>query len=67
MSILVILLIFSSILSPEYFLSTSNLSQILVQSSVMVLLSVGEFFTILIAGIDLSVGSMMALTGMVTA
>lgn len=67
MGILVMLLIFSSILSPEYFLTASNLSQILVQSSVMVLLSAGEFFTILIAGIDLSVGSMLALTGMVTA
>jgi D-allose transport system permease protein len=31
------------------------------------LIAVGEFFAILIAGIDLSVGSVLALTGMVTA
>lgn len=65
--ILILLLVFSSILSPDFFLTRSNLSQILVQSSVMVLLACGVFFTILIAGIDLSVGSMLALTGMVTA
>lgn len=67
MGILFLLLILSSALSPEYFLTSSNLSQILVQSSVMILLACGEFFTVLIAGIDLSVGSMLALTGMVTA
>jgi D-allose transport system permease protein len=67
MSILVLVLILSSILSPDYFLTKSNLIQILVQSSVMVLLACGVFFTILIAGIDLSVGSMLAVTGMVTA
>jgi len=67
LSILFLLLVLSSLLSPEYFLTRSNLIQILVQSSVMVLLACGVFFTILIAGIDLSVGSMLALTGMVTA
>ncbi|WP_218173468.1 D-allose ABC transporter permease [Pseudomonas gingeri] len=65
--ILVLLLVLSGILSPDYFLTANNLSQILVQSSVMVLLACGVFFTILIAGIDLSVGSMLALTGMITA
>ena len=58
--ILVLLLIMSSIVSPDYFLTGSNLTQILVQSSVMVLLATGVFFAILIAGIDLSVGSMLA-------
>ncbi len=65
--VLVILLVLSSALSPQYFLTTDNLLQVLLQSSVMVLLACGVFFTILIAGIDLSVGSMLALTGMVTA
>ncbi|HEX3038987.1 MAG TPA: D-allose ABC transporter permease [Caproiciproducens sp.] len=41
--------------------------QILTQSSVNILMAVGEFFAILIAGIDLSVGSVAALTGMLTA
>src|SRR5699024_2907828 len=34
---------------------------------VTVLIGVGEFFAILIAGIDLSVGAILALSGMVTA
>ena len=45
----------------------NNLVQIILQSSITILIAVGEFFAILIAGIDLSVGSVLALTGMVTA
>jgi D-allose transport system permease protein len=67
LAILVILVIVCGALSPQYFLSTDNLVQVLLQSSVMILLACGVFFTILIAGIDLSVGSMLALTGMATA
>lgn len=37
------------------------------QSSVTVLIGMGEFFAILVAGIDLSVGAILALSGMVTA
>ncbi len=67
LAILVILVLVCSALSPEFFLTSDNLIQVLLQSSVMILLACGVFFTILIAGIDLSVGSMLALTGMVTA
>lgn len=67
LAILLALVAICSVLSPEYFLTTDNLIQVLLQSSVMILLACGVFFTILIAGIDLSVGSMLALTGMVTA
>ncbi|WJV52493.1 D-allose ABC transporter permease [Pectobacteriaceae bacterium CE70] len=62
----IIVAIFGGI-SSEYFLTTSNISQIFVQSSVTVLIGMGEFFAILIAGIDLSVGAILALSGMVTA
>jgi len=47
-------------LSSEYFLTTNNITQIFVQSSVTVLIGMGEFF-------DLSVGAILALSGMVTA
>lgn len=67
LAILFILVAICSALSPEFFLTKDNLIQVLLQSSVMILLACGVFFTILIAGIDLSVGSMLALTGMVTA
>ena len=65
--ILVLLLVLCSIASPQYFLTRENLVQVLLQSAVMVLLACGVFFTILIAGIDLSVGSVLALSGMVMA
>ena len=65
--ILLLLVVVMGILSPKYFLTVNNLIQIVLQSSITILIAVGEFFAILIAGIDLSVGSVLALTGMVTA
>ena len=62
--ILIILLAILAILKPTYFFSSSTAPQILAQSSVNILIAMGEFFAILIAGIDLSVGSVVALTGM---
>lgn len=66
-AILVLMLIVFSALAPGSFLSGSNFLRILEQSSITILLAVGEFFSILLAGIDLSVGSVMALTGVVAA
>lgn len=65
--ILAIIVAIFGLLSSEYFLTTNNITQIFVQSSVTVLIGMGEFFAILVAGIDLSVGAILALSGMVTA
>lgn len=65
--ILIILLAIIAVLKPEYFFRPSTVRQVLQQSSVNILIALGEFFAILIAGIDLSVGSVVALTGLVTA
>lgn len=65
--ILFLIVIIIGIMSPKYFLTTNNLTQILLQSSVTIIIACGEFFAILIAGIDLSVGSITALAGMITA
>ncbi|MBU8879252.1 D-allose ABC transporter permease [Bacillus sp. FJAT-29790] len=65
--ILVLIILVLGILSPKYFFTVSNLTQVILQSSINIIVGAGEFFTILIAGIDLSVGSIMALTGMITA
>lgn len=62
--ILFLLLVLIAALKPTYFFSPSTVPQILAQSSVNILIAMGEFFAILIAGIDLSVGSIVALTGM---
>ena len=53
-----------SIASP-YFLTTGNLSNILVQASVIALLAGGQTFVILTGGVDLAVGALTALAGAV--
>lgn len=65
--ILILLLAILAVARSGHFFSVSTVTQILAQSSVNILIALGEFFAILIAGIDLSVGSVVALTGMVTA
>ncbi len=67
LGMLVLIIIGLSIASPKFFLTMDNLKQIGLQSTVYLLLAYGEFFAILIAGIDLSVGSIAGLSGMLTA
>jgi ribose transport system permease protein len=59
--LLAVLLTFST----EYFLTAGNLSNILVQASVVALLAGGQTFVILTAGVDLAVGALTALCGAV--
>lgn len=66
-AIMVLMVIVFGILRPDSFLSGRNLIKIIEQSSITILLACGEFFAILLGGIDLSVGSVMALTGVVSA
>jgi D-allose transport system permease protein len=66
-AVLLVLIAVAGALSPNIFFSRGNLLQILIQSTTLVLVSVGVFFTILLAGIDLSVGSVLGLTGMIAA
>lgn len=65
-TILLAMVAIFGVISPDNFFQKENFIQILLQSSVTILIACGEFFAILIAGIDLSVGSILALTGMVT-
>jgi ribose/xylose/arabinose/galactoside ABC-type transport system permease subunit len=51
-------------LQPEYFLSVQNITNILRQIALNALLAIGMFLVILTAGIDLSVGSVLALAMM---
>jgi ribose transport system permease protein len=54
-------------ISSEQFLTTDNIINIVRQVSIVGILAVGMTFVILIGGIDLSVGSVMALTGTIMA
>ena len=57
---------FFSIASP-HFLSWENFTNILVQSTVLIVVGAGMTMVIATAGIDLSIGSVLALSGIVMA
>lgn len=58
---LIVLCVIISILSPR-FLTVANLTNVLSQATVSAIISVGEFLAILTAGIDLSIGSILAIS-----
>ena len=60
---LVVVLSFSN----QYFLTGRNISNVLLQTSINGILAIGMTFVILTRGIDLSVGSVVALAGIVSA
>jgi putative xylitol transport system permease protein len=53
--------------SNEFFLTGGNISNVLLQTSINGVLAIGMTFVILTRGIDLSVGSVVALAGIVSA
>lgn len=53
--------------SNEFFLTPGNISNVLLQTSINGILAIGMTFVILTRGIDLSVGSVVALAGIVSA
>ncbi len=61
---LLLVLILLSVLKPETFLTTDNFLNIFRRSSVNAIIAVGMTAIIISGGIDLSVGSMLALSGM---
>ncbi|MEA5001962.1 MAG: ribose ABC transporter permease, partial [Christensenella sp.] len=63
---LIILIVVLSIASDKFFVPT-NLITILTQTSINALLAIGMTFVILTGGIDLSVGSILAVSGVVFA
>ena len=65
--IFLLLVVILAIAKPSSIFTSSSVPQILKQSSVNILLALGEFFAILIAGIDLSVGAVAGLSGLLTA
>src|SRR3984893_15138280 len=63
---LVVLCVLTALMTPR-FLSPLNLTNILVQSSIMAVIAMGMKFVIVGGGFDLSVGSSAALAGRVAA
>ena len=63
---LLILIVVFSILS-EYFFTLNNLLTVATQTAVIAIIAVGQTYVMITAGIDLSIGSNIALSGMVAA
>ncbi len=62
---LIVIMGILALLRPEDFLTLDNFSNVLRRSSVLGIMAVGMTFVVISAGIDLSVGSMSALCGMI--
>lgn len=58
-ALIVLIIVFS--LTTQHFLTSSNITNILTQVTINLVLSIGMTFVILIGGIDLSVGSVWPL------
>ena len=65
--VVVAMMAFLYAMQPEYFLTFQNLTNILRQIAMNAMLAIGMFLVILTAGIDLSVGSVLALAMMTLA
>ncbi len=63
----VVILLILAILSPNAFARPSNLINIVKQASINGILAMGMMFVIISGGIDLSVGSIVALSGVIAA
>jgi ribose/xylose/arabinose/galactoside ABC-type transport system permease subunit len=64
--ILLLFLIVLSIIAPRSFPTSRNISNVLWSISTIGIMSTGSIFVILLGGIDLSLGSVMAFTGALT-
>lgn len=62
---LAILMLFFS-MNTKNFLSTRNLLNVALQTSISVILAIAETYVIITGGIDLSIGSVSAMAGMIT-
>ncbi len=64
---LVVIVAVFSILRPSAFLSSFDIKTIFINAAVVMMLSVGMTFVIITAGIDLSVGSVLVISGVLAA
>lgn len=66
MAVLLLMIIVASVLSPV-FLSKANIDNLFIQASTTMIISMAMLMVILTGGIDLSVGSVMAVSGVLVA
>ncbi len=66
-AVVILMMVILSVLEPDIFPTTQNLTNVLRQTAMNALLALGLYIVIMTAGIDLSVGSIMALATMLLA
>src|SRR5690554_2744096 len=64
--VLLVLCVFSALMS-DRFISSANITNILLQASVLAVVTIGMTYVIIGGGFDLSVGSVVALAGCIAA
>ncbi|MEG3014926.1 MAG: ABC transporter permease, partial [Cetobacterium sp.] len=62
---LVAMMIFFSMASP-YFFTMNNMMTVALQTSIIAIIAIGQTFVLITTGIDLSIGSNMAIAGIIT-
>lgn len=67
MLVLIAIIAVFATLAPNSFANTSNARQIALNASILAVLGVGMTFVIITAGIDLSIGSVMVFSGVISA
>jgi ribose transport system permease protein len=65
--VLFVLIVLFSVAEPDAFLSVNNFRNIVVNVSILAIIGVGMTFVIITGGIDLSVGSVLVFSGVVSA
>lgn len=65
--VIIFMILLSTIFSKGIFIKLSNLSNLLLQNSIIGILAMGQFLVILTGGIELSVGSILAACSMLSA
>lgn len=65
--VLIVIMLIFSMLAPDHFAQWSNIRLIIQNASILAILGVGMTFIIITSGIDLSVGSVLVFSGVVSA
>lgn len=65
--VLIAICLIGMAVAPDYFLTARNLGNVVSVAAIYILLALGQFFVVLTGGIDLSVGSILALSTVLSA
>lgn len=65
--VLLAIILLGVLVAPDYFLTSRNLTNVISVAAISTLMALGQFFVVLTGGIDLSVGSVLAMSTVMAA